>query len=113
MPDNKPPPPNAAMSRLACAAAYAVLALLCSVGVRLLSPQTQASVEPYFWLFGPPANLVHGVNGVSAFLVGSVVALALVFASTRASTAPRKVFLGVGAIVTWCFFGFLVYAPGA
>lgn len=65
------------------------------------------------WMFGPPANLIHGTKYLWPFLLGSVLIFSLAFAFCRTRALVWRVVLVLGLSVIWISFGVLAYAPGA
>jgi hypothetical protein len=95
---------------------YGGLALYCALGVVHLPVSVQTAIEPYFWLFGPPANLVHGTNfllPLLAFSLGTVMIGGWVFGILRSRSRLVKGTCSAGLVITWAAFGFIAYAPGA
>jgi hypothetical protein len=93
--------------------AYAALIAFCGLGAGLIPASVQERLRPYFWLLGPPANLVHGTKFLWPFGIGTVVVAGLFLAVTRTESPGVQVACGVALIIAWMIFGFLVYAPGA
>ena len=95
-----------------CLMLYAALMAFCGFGVRSLPESTQASVGSYLWLFGPPANLVHGAHYWFPFIVGTAVVAGCFFGVVRSRSRNVKGACGVGLLMAWSLFGFIAYAPG-
>jgi len=96
-----------------CASVYAALMAFCAFGAASVPASVQTSFKPYFWLLGPPANLVYGTKFLPPFVVGTVVVAGLLFCVARARSSIVKGVCGVGLVMAWALFGFIVYAPGA
>lgn len=92
---------------------YSALILFCAFGLPALSSSTQVAVKPYFWLFGPPANLVHGTAFLLPFFLGTLIAGALIFGIARSHSLAVKRVCGFALLMAWSAFGFIAYAPGA
>jgi hypothetical protein len=92
---------------------YATLMALCAFGAGFVPASAQEAVRPYFWLLGPPANLVHGTNFLWPFAIGSAVVAGLIFGISRSESRGVQLACGVTLLIAWAIFGFIVYAPGA
>ncbi len=92
---------------------YSALILFCAFGLPALSSSTQSAMKPYFWLFGPPANLVHGTAFLVPFFLGTLIAGGLLFGIARSHSLAVKRICGFALLLTWAAFGFIAYAPGA
>ena len=92
---------------------YVILAVFCACGVKFVPFSVQRAARSYFWMFGPPANLVWGTNYIGPFAVGTVAVAGLVYAYFRAQTTELRVLLGALLIFVWSLFGFISYAPAA
>jgi hypothetical protein len=74
---------------------------------------TQQAIGPFFWLLGPPANLIHGTNFLWPFVIGTGVVVGLTFGVTRTESPGVQIVSGVALLIAWAVFGFIAYAPGA
>ena len=92
---------------------YLILAVFCAFGLKLVPLPVQNGARSYFWMFGPPANLVWGTNYIGPFAVGTVAEAGLVYATFRARTTGLRMLLGALLIFVWSLFGFISYAPAA
>ncbi len=77
------------------------------------SSYTPVSAKPDFWLFGPPANLVHGTAFLLPFFLGTLIAGVLLFGIARSHSLAVKRICGFALVMAWAAFGFIAYAPGA
>lgn len=93
--------------------AYLALMLFCAFGLGAFRPSTQADLKPYFWLFGPPANLVHGTAFLAPFFLGTLIIGSLFFGIVRSQSLATKRICGLALVMAWAAFGFIAYAPGA
>lgn len=98
---------------LGSALLYAALMAFCGFGAELVPESAQRALEPYFWLLGPPANLVHGTDFLWPFAIGTVAVAGCVLGSAYSESPGVQVTCGIGLLLTWAVCGFLVYAPGA
>jgi hypothetical protein len=92
---------------------YGVLMLFCGVGARHLPVPAQQAIKPWFWMFGPTANLVHGTLYLVPFLLGTATVIGLLNGLVRARSVAVKVAFGVLLLLAWAGFGFISYAPAA
>lgn len=92
---------------------YAALSAFCAFGTSSVSVSVQKAIGSYFWLLGPPANLVWGMNYVWPFVVGTIAVAVLAYSATSARTRSRKAALGVVLVLVWVLFGCISYAPAA
>lgn len=98
---------------LGSALLYAALTAFCGFGTGLVPESAQRVLRPYFWLLGPPANLVHGTSFLWPFAVGTVVVAGSVLGIARTESPGVQVTCAIALLITWALCGFLVYAPGA
>jgi hypothetical protein len=92
---------------------YGLLMAFCALWAGHLSAETQAALRPYFWLMGPPANLVHGTNYLLPFFIGTALVAGFVFGIERSTSAAARGLWGTALAIAWCAFGFIAYAPSA
>jgi hypothetical protein len=106
-----------ALASAAATVARGVLGAVCYLSLSAAFWLAQARAKEwiragwdFIWIFGPPANLVHGKRYLWAYLLGSsLVVLGFAwrcFGKARASSA-----WWVAMVSVWLIFGALSYAP--
>jgi hypothetical protein len=95
-------------------AAYAIISTLCFfAGTVPAMTRTVQANWGLLWLLGPPATLIHRLNYIVPYLLGTgllvVIAFGFLYSSRRRSAFVW--FFVVLATVTWVAFGLLAYAP--
>jgi hypothetical protein len=92
---------------------YGALIAVGACGAASMSLTMQRAFQPYFWLLGPPANLVHGTQFLWPFAIGTIIVAVLLVGVARSRSTAMRAVCGVGFAIAWATFGFVAYAPGA
>jgi len=93
---------------------YAIVALSMYIiicAVCLFLPDSSAVSSNFFWMLGPPANLIYGLNYLLPFLIGTVVVGVVAYGMVRTQGLSRRLLLLLAVLLLWSLFGFIVYAP--
>jgi hypothetical protein len=93
--------------------AYVLITLVGALGLQLLSRSAQVMIQPYVWLLGPPAKLIHGAAFFLPFVAGTGVVAGLLLRLVRANSRSRRRLWACATAIAWACFGFAAYAPGA
>jgi len=117
------PPPGAGIIHLALLLLYrsrtariTALSYLISTLLWVLVGVVPTLSEPllrkdFLWVFGPPIILLHGAPAWWLYFLGSLFCGGLLLAASFARPRFLRLPAAALAVILWCVFGWLVYAP--
>ena len=96
-------------SRLVCVVLYVGLSAFCAA----MPTFPIWAIPGCLWVFGPPANLIHGSKFLGPFSVGTALVATFAYVAAGRRTMLSRFIWTALVLGVWAIFGSLAYGPGA